>query len=187
MPAAIRNITPEWLKPENASVLDSPMQRIARKIGGLIGAGDPQSQVLGLMAPMETGAGGGILGAAQQWTKANRAIESANAYRGAKASNEAIKIPAWFTNSVDDANTYAGVRNPVTGADAPGRVGSQVQAVKISMQNPYEAGFAEIANATPVTVKRLQELGHDGMVYRNKGKEWYVPFSHEQIGSRFGK
>ncbi len=52
MPAAIRNPTPEWLKAENASVFDPAWKRIARAAGHLIGADDPQAQVLGLMAPL---------------------------------------------------------------------------------------------------------------------------------------
>ncbi len=49
----IRNPTPAWMKPENASVLDPTVVKIARTLASLIGANDPQSQVLGLMAPME--------------------------------------------------------------------------------------------------------------------------------------
>ncbi len=44
--------TPAWLKPENASVLDSPMTKALRKLATLIGANDPQSQVLALMNPL---------------------------------------------------------------------------------------------------------------------------------------
>lgn len=50
--AVIRNPTPDWLKPENASVLDSPVTKALRTLAHLIGADDPQSQVLGLMTPL---------------------------------------------------------------------------------------------------------------------------------------
>lgn len=50
--AVIRNPTPDWLKPENASVLDSPVTKAIRTLAHLIGADDPQSQVLGLMTPL---------------------------------------------------------------------------------------------------------------------------------------
>lgn len=50
----IQDPTPAWLKPENASVLDSPLTKALRILAGLIGADDPQSQVLGLMNPLES-------------------------------------------------------------------------------------------------------------------------------------
>src|SRR4029453_2036207 len=54
---AIRDPTPAWLKPENASVFDSYWTRIARLLGGVIGAGDPASQVLALATPTEVPGG----------------------------------------------------------------------------------------------------------------------------------
>lgn len=50
--AVIGNPIPDWLKPENASVLDSPVTKAIRTLAHLIGADDPQSQVLGLMTPL---------------------------------------------------------------------------------------------------------------------------------------
>ncbi len=41
--------TPDWLKPENASVTDSALTKAMRMIGHLIGADNPTAQVLGLM------------------------------------------------------------------------------------------------------------------------------------------
>lgn len=50
--ATMANPTPDWLKPENASVLDSPTVKVIRTLARLIGADDPQSQVMGMMAPV---------------------------------------------------------------------------------------------------------------------------------------
>lgn len=49
MPIKIADPTPAWLKPENASVLDSPWTRTLRFLGHVIGADDPQAQAFGLM------------------------------------------------------------------------------------------------------------------------------------------
>ncbi len=52
MPASIGNPIPAWLRPENASVLDSTSTKVLRNLATLLGVNDPQSQVLGLMAPL---------------------------------------------------------------------------------------------------------------------------------------
>lgn len=52
MPIRIADPTPDWLKPENASVFDSYWKQIARRLGHLIGADDPAAQV---MTPLMTG------------------------------------------------------------------------------------------------------------------------------------
>lgn len=49
MPTYIKDPTPAWLKPENASVTDSFWTKLGRRLGTLIGADDPQSQVMGVM------------------------------------------------------------------------------------------------------------------------------------------
>ena len=66
MPTVIRDPTPSWLKKENASVFDSPTIQAIRWLAGMIGADDPQSQVLGLMNPTEVGPAGGLAGAMQR-------------------------------------------------------------------------------------------------------------------------
>lgn len=63
MPATIKDIRPDWVKPENASVLDSPVTKAIRILAGLVGAGDPQAPVMGMMAPMEAGPSGGLVDA----------------------------------------------------------------------------------------------------------------------------
>lgn len=45
---AYPDLTPSWLKPENASVTDSTMTKVLRALAGMIGADDPASQVMGL-------------------------------------------------------------------------------------------------------------------------------------------
>lgn len=61
----IGNPTPDWLKPENASVFDPWYVRAARTLAGLGGLTDPNAAVFGMAAP-EPGEGGAI-DAAVQW------------------------------------------------------------------------------------------------------------------------
>lgn len=71
MPAAIKDIRPDWVKPENASVLDSPVTKAIRILAGLIpGVNHPQDAVMGMMAPMDVGPAGGMAGAIQKVIKA---------------------------------------------------------------------------------------------------------------------
>jgi hypothetical protein len=44
---------PAWADPNNASVLDSPLQKAARTLGGIFGAADPQAQVMAIATPIE--------------------------------------------------------------------------------------------------------------------------------------
>jgi hypothetical protein len=48
---------PAWADPNNASVLDSPLQKAARTLGGMFGAADPQAQVMSLATPIEVPVG----------------------------------------------------------------------------------------------------------------------------------
>lgn len=48
----MRNPTPDWLRPENDSVLDSLPEKAVKSLLRILGADDPQSQVLALMAPL---------------------------------------------------------------------------------------------------------------------------------------
>lgn len=48
----IRDTTPEWLKPENASVLDSPLVKAVRALATVTGMNDPAQGVFGAMNPM---------------------------------------------------------------------------------------------------------------------------------------
>jgi hypothetical protein len=53
MPGPVmRDMTPDWMKPENASVLDSPVIRAARILAGVLGANDPNAQAMGAANPM---------------------------------------------------------------------------------------------------------------------------------------
>ena len=47
----IRDTTPYWLKPENASVLDSPLVKAVRALATITGMNDPQQAVFGAMNP----------------------------------------------------------------------------------------------------------------------------------------
>lgn len=54
MPTYLPDIRPDWLKPENKSVLDSPMVSGLRNVLNLLGLNDPNSAVLGMAAPLES-------------------------------------------------------------------------------------------------------------------------------------
>jgi len=54
MPTLASNITPDWANPKQASVFDSPLTQALRLLAKVIGADNPESQVLGLAAPLET-------------------------------------------------------------------------------------------------------------------------------------
>ena len=62
--------TPRFLKKGQESVFDSPVTKVLRFLGQAIGADDPQSQILGMMNPMDVGAGGGLAGLVQKFIKA---------------------------------------------------------------------------------------------------------------------
>ena len=140
-------------------------------LGAMRAATAPASSPVAPVAPPETVPG---------------PLQGITAYRGAKATNQEWQSPAYFTTNIDEANSYAGVRNPATGADAPGRAGSQIQPVKLKINNPKDVSFAEIANATPETIARARAEGFDGLRYAQGGKEWYVPLDTAQIKTAFG-
>jgi hypothetical protein len=58
----MQNPVPQWLRealaPENASVLDSWPEKAAKATGRFLGLDDPQSQLLSILNPTETGVGG---------------------------------------------------------------------------------------------------------------------------------
>ena len=71
--------TPDWLKPENASVFDSSLERTVKFLATLIGADDPQSQAFAITGAPKVGRVG----------KAGARIA-----RGAQSSlDDALKIP----------------------------------------------------------------------------------------------
>lgn len=75
--AVIGNPTPNWLKPENASVFDPWYVRLARMAGHVIGADDPQSQILALMNPTQVPKGTlGTLGKLGQMGSAKAQVPS---------------------------------------------------------------------------------------------------------------
>jgi hypothetical protein len=64
--------TPAWLKPENASVTESPLVTALRHVANFLGANSPEAQMMTIAAPMEIGgeAAGGIVGQIQKFIKA---------------------------------------------------------------------------------------------------------------------
>lgn len=60
--AVIADSRPEWAKPETASVTDSAATRALRWAAWATGADKPESQITALLAPLETGAVGGLVG-----------------------------------------------------------------------------------------------------------------------------
>ncbi len=81
MPPVIADPTPDWMKPEHASVFDSSLTKAMRMIAHAIGADNPTAQVLALMAPLvpEGTEQGGIAGAIQRLVKKAEPIK---AYHG---------------------------------------------------------------------------------------------------------
>jgi hypothetical protein len=59
MPLYLRDFTPDWLKPENASVFESYWKKVARAIADLTGATDPAS-LMGVAGALEVPAAKGL-------------------------------------------------------------------------------------------------------------------------------
>lgn len=70
MPAAIKDTRPAWMNPDNASVFDSGMVQAMRKIASVLGLNSPDAPITAMMAPMEVGPSGGLMGAVQKFIKA---------------------------------------------------------------------------------------------------------------------
>lgn len=68
------------IKPEQQSVFDSPMTAAIKTAMRWMGLDDPQSQILALMNPMETGPAGGLVGALQK--RMQRVPNPIKAYHG---------------------------------------------------------------------------------------------------------
>lgn len=63
-------VIPSWADPQQASVTDSNLTKALRWIGSVIGADSPTAQALATLTPMDTGEGGGVIGAVQRFIKA---------------------------------------------------------------------------------------------------------------------
>jgi hypothetical protein len=74
------NPVPVWMRPENASVLDSPMEKAIKLIASMIGADDPQGQVMALMNPTELVGGSAPLAKAIEYIA--KKIKPIRAYHG---------------------------------------------------------------------------------------------------------
>ena len=97
MPGAIiRNPTPDWLKPENASVFDSYWKQIARKVGHLIGADDPAAQVMTPLMTDASAAGTSLTAAAQA------VVDAAKELPGAQRLADFVKTIRGYHGSPHD-------------------------------------------------------------------------------------
>jgi hypothetical protein len=115
---------------------------------------------------------------------------SIRAYRGAKELNEAIGMPAWFSTNINTANTYAGARNPVSGAMPPQpKPGAQVQPVDIVPGKSLKLNNADIMNLTPRSAEKYAKQGYNSVHYTNErtGETWYVPLSAGSVSSAISK
>ena len=124
MPTVIRDPTPSWLKKENASVFDSPTIQAIRWLAGMIGADDPQSQVLGLMNPTEVGPTGGLAGAMQRL--AAKGKKPITAYHGSPHDFDKFSMEKIGTG--EGAQAYGHglyfAENPDVAADYKNKLGS---------------------------------------------------------------
>jgi len=81
VPTAIQDPAPDWIKqlrPENKSVLDPWWKAPARTVVSLLGLDDPQSQVMGIAAGIETKEAQALL---QRFPRLAKALESIQAAR----------------------------------------------------------------------------------------------------------
>lgn len=193
--AVIRNPTPDWLKPENASVLDSPVTKAIRTLAHLIGADDPQSQVLGLMTPLVPE---GQAMASKPVQKALKTLADLGEKVGIKAyhgspnisldriasdppsrqfDNGTSALGAFFSLDPSEAQRYAGKSG-------------RVYEASLLLQRPYEMPYAEFQYLQDITrgpktadpdfpyslarpkasdwAARLQELKREGTMLRDR-------------------
>ena len=68
--AVIADSRPDWAKPDTASVTDSAATRALRWAAWATGMDKPDSQITALMAPLETGPVGGLLGQVRKFIRA---------------------------------------------------------------------------------------------------------------------
>lgn len=87
--AVVKDITPDWLKtlrPQNASVLDPTWLKAARTLAQLSGLTDPNTPVMGMMAPMEAGgnaAANGLSAVLEKWASRGVKLEAYETPNGA--------------------------------------------------------------------------------------------------------
>ena len=115
--------TPRVLKKGQESVFDSPVTKVLRFLGQAIGADDPQSQILGMMNPMDVGAGGGLAGLVQKFIKAYHgsphdfdqfSLSKIGTGEGAQAYGHGL----YFAENPQTAKAYRDALKPGRGIDA---------------------------------------------------------------------
>ena len=95
---AYPNTTPQWLRPENVSVFDSPATKALRAVGNFFGANNPAATMMGAVGPMaaiESGAMKGLQ-TGEDWI-----LDAEGRALAPKASNvENIRPPGpWDANT----------------------------------------------------------------------------------------
>lgn len=185
----IQDPTPAWLKPENASVLDSPVTKALRILAGLIGADDPQSQVLGLMAPLEVPAYKGTAAyIAESLPTRNglgRIIEGAN-----RVPQEKAELAGFFAQDPAIASRFADLHrngavypmtlkfdNPVV-IDAGGVRASAFQFDDHAAKHGTQSQLATFRRA-------MSDPSVDGVVIKNTGDEGTIYVTKRPNQARF--
>ena len=123
---AVKDWRPYWAKPEEKSVLESPVIQAIRWLVEKAGMDDPQNQVMALMNPTEVGPSGGAVGALQKVIKGIRAyhgsphdfdkfsLSKIGTGEGAQAYGHGL----YFAESPATAQTY---RDMLSGKTQAGR------------------------------------------------------------------
>jgi hypothetical protein len=173
---------PDWANPQNASVLDSPLQKAVRTLGQFIGAADPVAQVMGIAAPVEVPSGG---------------LSTLRAYHGTRSASiigDAIRPSTggefgpgiYLSQDPNMADFYAS--HVARGPDGPA-----IMPVDVQLKNPFRVTKTDwikmTQRSTPSQVqKRLQAMGYDGIVGVGlTGQEQIVAFHPSQVASPFKK
>jgi hypothetical protein len=100
MPTKIQDPTPEWMKSKNASVLDPAWLSVARWISQKLGGTDPESQITGLAAGVETTEAKTLL------DRLSRGLKSFKAYKDFPVSGQALGSLA---NTIDPRSGKEGI------------------------------------------------------------------------------
>jgi hypothetical protein len=180
---AMRNPVPAWLRPENASVLDSGMERVIKMLAGLIGADDPNSQVLGIAAPVEVP--GGVSPITQAINAiAKRIPNPIKAFHGSPHDFDQFSLSkigtgegaqafghgGYFGEAPDTGRSY---RDSVGAAHAGGARtydpelkvgGKRIEDVYASLESAAARMPIEKAQGQYDRLALLEDLGHDGDV-----------------------
>jgi hypothetical protein len=135
---------PAWADPNNASVLDSPLQKAARTLGGMFGAADPQAQVMGIAAPLEVPGG-----------------KTIPAFHGTVSQFDQFADPPtgkvlWFTKDPEDAARYSQIAARAGGEP-------RVLAADVTLKRDGAQRLKELGHMMPSQAfEQLKREGYDG-------------------------